>query len=96
MASLSSTPTTIPGISNLAQVAIKLDKTNYMLWKSQLLTILYGTNMLQMVDGTNSSPEEMIMVESDKVINPEIFEWKKMDLILLSWLHAIVTPSVLA
>ncbi|KAF6149897.1 hypothetical protein GIB67_008618 [Kingdonia uniflora] len=71
MASSSSTPTTIPGIPNLAQVTIKLDKTNYMLWKSQLLPILYETNILQMVDGTTSPPEEMITVESKTIINHE-------------------------
>ncbi|KAF6143580.1 hypothetical protein GIB67_029749 [Kingdonia uniflora] len=65
-----------------------------MLWKSQSLPILYGINMLQMVDGTTSPPEEMITVESKKIINPEFLEWKKRDQILLSWLHATVTPSV--
>lgn len=50
----------IPGLSNLSHVAIKLDRSNYVLWKSQLLPILYGTDMLSMVDGTIIPPKATI------------------------------------
>ncbi|PIA30120.1 hypothetical protein AQUCO_05700086v1 [Aquilegia coerulea] len=89
-------PSCIPGIPNLSQVAIKLDRTNYLLWKSQLLPILYGTDMLSMVDGTISTPQEVVAVNATTVINPKFIEWKKKDQILLSWIHATLTPPVFA
>ncbi|KAF6149889.1 hypothetical protein GIB67_008610 [Kingdonia uniflora] len=96
MVTSSNTPTPIPGIPNLAQVAIKLTKTNFLLWKSQLLLILYRTDMLGMVDGTLSAPDETITMNSKTTINLEFLERKKKDQILLSWLHATITISVFA
>ncbi|KAL5699282.1 hypothetical protein ACHQM5_030210 [Ranunculus cassubicifolius] len=47
-----------------------------------------------MVDGTSSPPVETITVMGKPVPNPSFLEWKKMDQILLSWLHRTLTTSV--
>ena len=63
---------------------------------SQLLPILYGSDMMSMVDGTTSAPSETVMVDSKTVPNPAYLEWKKKSLILLSWLHTTMRPTVFA
>lgn len=63
---------------------------------SQLLPILYGSDMMNMVDGTTSAPSETLMVDSKTVPNPAYLEWKKKDQILLSWLHITMRPTVFA
>ena len=63
---------------------------------SQLLPILYGSDMMSMVDGTTSAPSETVMVDSKTVPNPAYLEWKKKDQILLSWLHTTMRPTVFA
>lgn len=63
---------------------------------SQLPPILYGSDMMSMVDGTTSAPSETVMVDSKTVPNPAYLEWKKKDQILLSWLHTTMRPTVFA
>ncbi|KAK1361674.1 hypothetical protein POM88_046148 [Heracleum sosnowskyi] len=56
-------PSPIPGIPNLAQVAIKLNRSNYLLWKSQLLPILYGTDMLKYMDRIRMLADELSLIQ---------------------------------
>ncbi|KAK0602720.1 hypothetical protein LWI29_036303 [Acer saccharum] len=85
-----------PLFPKLPKVIIKLDHTNYLLWKSQLLPIFYGSDLMGMIDGTVSAPSETITVDSNPTINPEFLAWKKKDQLLLSWLHTTMTPQVFA
>ncbi|KAK0597068.1 hypothetical protein LWI29_021511 [Acer saccharum] len=85
-----------PLFPKLPKVIIKLDRTNYLLWKSQLLPIFYGSDLMGMIDGTVSAPSETITVDSNPTINPEFLAWKKKDQLLLSWLHTTMTPQVFA
>ncbi|KAK0584750.1 hypothetical protein LWI29_017933 [Acer saccharum] len=87
---------TSPLIPKLPKVIIKLDRTNYLLWKSQLLPIFYGSDTIGMIDGTISAPSETIVVDSKTICNPAYSKWKKNDQLLLSWLHTTMTPAVFA
>ncbi|GMP63931.1 hypothetical protein CsSME_00025419 [Camellia sinensis var. sinensis] len=83
-------------ISNLNSfVTVKLDSTNYIVWKTHLQNILRATNLLCYVDGTCACPSATITdSEGKNVINPEFLSWTQIDAHLLSCITATLTPTV--
>ncbi|KAK2638178.1 hypothetical protein Ddye_025973 [Dipteronia dyeriana] len=57
---------------DLPKVIIELDRTNYLLWKSHLLPIFNGSDLMGMINGT-------ITEDSNPTINLAFLEWKKKD-----------------
>ncbi|KAH7832928.1 hypothetical protein Vadar_001377 [Vaccinium darrowii] len=100
--SSSSSSLTIPAnlsllISNLSSlITIKLDSSNYNLWKSQFYNLLHATNLAEYVDETKLSPLEYILDKSntEKIKNPEYAQWKLYDSHLLSCITATLSQSV--
>ncbi|KAF6170817.1 hypothetical protein GIB67_015769 [Kingdonia uniflora] len=96
---ISSSPTM--AISNIANLApIKLNKYNYVLWKSLWLPILYSFNLLSLVDGSNVLPSEFITTSDDSGLsvlnsNPNFTDWARRDQILLIWLNATISENLL-
>ncbi|CAL8085961.1 unnamed protein product [Prunus armeniaca] len=95
--SLSATPlassmVSLPNISYV--VSIKLDRTNYIIWKAQFLALLKSTGLIGYVDQTNPCPSQFT---SDGVTpNPAYADWHKLDQQLLSWINSTLTPGVLS
>ncbi|GMQ00457.1 hypothetical protein CsSME_00047546 [Camellia sinensis var. sinensis] len=83
-------------ISNLNSfVTVKLDSTNYIVWKTHLQNILRATNLLCYVDGTCACPSATITdSEGKNVINPEFLSWTQIDAHLLSCITATLTPTM--
>ncbi|ERN11045.1 hypothetical protein AMTR_s00024p00088110 [Amborella trichopoda] len=72
----------VPRLPNFSHFTIKLDRNNYLIWKSQWLPILYSTDMLPFVDGTFVPPKEHIESVNESgekmlALNPEYIAWKK-------------------
>ncbi|ERN11043.1 hypothetical protein AMTR_s00024p00087360 [Amborella trichopoda] len=72
----------VPRLPNFSHFTIKLDRNDYLIWKSQLLPILYSTDMLPFVDGTFVPPKEHIESVNESgekmlALNPEYIAWKK-------------------
>ncbi|KAF5206650.1 hypothetical protein FRX31_003766 [Thalictrum thalictroides] len=67
---------------------VKLDRTNYLLWRSQFIPILHVHDLLDFVDGTNTCPPECVPSTDGETIvsNPAFSSWMKRDQLLLSWL----------
>ncbi|CAL2259382.1 unnamed protein product [Prunus armeniaca] len=88
VSSLSATPlgssmVSLPNISYV--VSIKLDRTNYIIWKAQFLPLLKSIGLIGYVDQTNSCPSQFT---SDGVTpNPAYADWHKLDQQLLSWIN---------
>ncbi len=54
-------------------VSVKLDATNYVIWKYQILSIFESYSLLDMVDGTSSLPAQYLADangESSLCVNP--------------------------
>lgn len=64
-----SSNTSIPNVSHL--VSIKLDRYNYLLWKSQFLPILRSNDLIGFVDGTKSCPPKLVVAD-DKDSTKEV------------------------
>ena len=54
-------------------VSVKLDATNYVIWKYQILSIFESYSLFNMVDGTSSPPAQYLANangESSLYVNP--------------------------
>ncbi|CAL5322875.1 unnamed protein product [Camellia sinensis] len=83
-------------ISNLSSfVNVKLDSTNFIIWKTQLQNILRATDLLDILDGSSSCPSPFVLDSTGKEIpNPEFSKWKMIDNHLLSCVTATLSPSI--
>ena len=82
-------------MSNL--MSIKLDYTNYIPWKHQLLTILKACSLVEHIDGTPPKPSPFVLDASGNttsVVNLEFQSWRTRDKALLSLINSTLTPQV--
>ena len=83
-------------ISNFQSlVTVKLDSSNFLIWKHQLQNVLRATELFDFVTGVIPCPASQILDPSGKVIeNPEFARWKIIDAHLLSCITATLSSSV--
>ena len=82
-------------MSNL--MSIKLDYTNYIPWKHQLLTILEAYSLVEYIDGIAQKPSPFVLDASGNttsVVNLDFQSWKIRDKALLSLINSTLTPQV--
>ncbi|CAA7057367.1 unnamed protein product [Microthlaspi erraticum] len=91
-----------PFPSNLhvtSSVTIKLNDSNYLLWKTQFESLLRSQKLLGFVTGQTPPPPAtvLITVNNEQVHQPNpVFEaWQCTDQLILSWLFGILTEEVL-
>lgn len=83
----STTPAPSLVISNIANlVPVKLDGTNYRVWKSLLEPILRGHRLLSFIDGSAAAPSASSL---------EYATWYEKDQMILSWINATLSLSAL-
>ncbi|KAK6156491.1 hypothetical protein DH2020_010739 [Rehmannia glutinosa] len=80
----------LQNLSSLVQV--KLDNTNYHVWRIQIQTVLEAHDLLVWVDGTILPPAQCV----DGSPNPAYSKWLKVDRYLRSCLIASISPPVLS
>jgi hypothetical protein len=81
----------------------KLTRSNFVLWKAQVLTVLRGAQLTEFLDGSNPAPEEKLMIKVQKekaeevkeVPNPAYASWKAQEQQVLSYLLTSVSRDVL-
>lgn len=93
-------PQTNPTTFNFT-VPIKLDRQNYLMWKSQVLPSIRGNELEGFINSTKPCPNKFLVVVADDqtaetTVNPEYALWKKQDQLLLSWLLSSMNESVLS
>ena len=71
---------------------VKLDRTNYVLWKSQIKNIVFANGFEDFIDGTSVCPEKEL---SAGVINPTFITWRRQDHTILSWIYSSLTPAIM-
>jgi hypothetical protein len=79
-------------------VSVKLDATNYVIWKYQILSIFESYSLLDMVDGTSSLPAQYLADangESSLCVNPLYKQWKARDQALKTLINATLSPSAI-
>jgi hypothetical protein len=85
-------------LSNIINyVSLKLDETNYLLWRSQFVPILVANDLYGYVDGSITPPPTIInSTEGKESPNPDFLSWRKTDQFVLSCINATLTQSILA
>lgn len=80
---------------------IKLDKSNYTIWKSQILSSVRSNELESLLDGLQACPYQFLTGDSsnaDDVVqeNPTYVIWNKQDQMLLSWLLSSIKVEILS
>ncbi|OMO75792.1 Reverse transcriptase, RNA-dependent DNA polymerase [Corchorus capsularis] len=98
--------TTNAGTTNFNHpVQVRLDRNNFHLWRSQLLPVIGGHNLIGYIDGNLPCPSQTILntptTESatsetpSLVQNPQFAAWQRQDQLLLGWILSSLTEPVL-
>ncbi|KAH9764120.1 retrovirus-related pol polyprotein from transposon RE1 [Citrus sinensis] len=79
---------------------IKLTQSNFMLWKSQVISSIRANELEGFVNGSHVCPPKVFMSPGPNrttitTPNPEYQIWRKQDHILLSWLLSSLSEGVL-
>ena len=83
-------------LSNLSSlVTVKLDGSNFVIWKNQIQNLLRATDLLSIVDGSKKCPVDTIRQSAGiEIPNPEAVKWKMIDAHLLSCITATLSPAI--
>ncbi|KAI3949710.1 hypothetical protein MKX01_040927 [Papaver californicum] len=79
-------------------ISVKLNETNFLIWKKQLLPILKSYVLFSYVDYVVEPPPAKITNPTTNIPEPNPFflEWKKQDLWLIGVLQATLSESLIA
>ena len=77
-----------PQINFSFNTPIKLDRSNYLLWRSQVLALIRGNRLEGFIDGTNPALDEHLIFvgangSTQEIANPTYQNWRSHDQTLL-------------
>uniref|UniRef100_A0A803Q6A3 Retrotransposon Copia-like N-terminal domain-containing protein n=1 Tax=Cannabis sativa TaxID=3483 RepID=A0A803Q6A3_CANSA len=75
-----------------SNLTIKLDRHNFLSWKSQVTPTVIGHDLDEILFTGTPPPQNLVT----GVVNPEYTNWKKKDQLLLSWLRSSMSEVILA
>ena len=79
---------------------IKLDRSNYTIWKSQILSSVRANGLEDLLDNSKRCPDQLLPQDSEDStetqINPAFTAWKRKDQMLLSWLMSSINLEILS
>ena len=78
-------------------MTIKLDPSNYIVWKYQISMVLETYSMFELLDEAPLIPEKFLKDPTravTSVINPDYLIWKSKEKALLTFISSTLTPSV--
>ena len=78
-------------------LAIKLKEKNFLLWRRQVLVAIEGHNLSQYIDWVAKIPPRFASQEDalEDRVSEEFRLWEQQDQLLLSWLMASMSESIL-
>ena len=112
--SSSSTSTIVPTMSNSisqinpsllllsnmsAMVTVKLDYSNFIIWKHQIEVILETYFMIDAIDGFSMAPDQFLKDSSSNFtneVNPAFLNWKNCEQALYTFFNSTLSSFVLA
>ena len=83
----------------LNMMTVKLDSSNYIVWKHQISMVLETYSMFELLDEVPLVPKKFLKDLSGtitSVLNPDYLIWKSKEKALLTFISSTLTPSVLA
>ena len=70
-----------------------VDRSNYVLWRSQIDNVIFANGFEDFIDGTAICPEKEL---SPGLLNPSFVAWRRQDRTILSWIYSSLTPTIMA
>nr|CAD1838639.1 unnamed protein product [Ananas comosus var. bracteatus] len=97
MASLSNPKFPFPSTINVANfVTLKLNDNNYLLWKTQVLSLIESQDLLGFLMGETIAPPKMSTSENGATVNnPDYTSWVRTDRLVKSWIVGTLSKEVL-
>ncbi|XP_048600004.1 uncharacterized protein LOC106352005 [Brassica napus] len=87
------------GVHITSSVTIKLSDSNYLLWKTQMESLLRSQKLLGFATGQILPPPEQVTTVVNNVPvqtpNPRFEEWTCTDQLVISWIYGTLTEEVL-
>lgn len=77
-------------------ISIKLNTTNYLLWRSQVVPLVRSLGIEHHLLNDNPPNSKIVDKEGTNTINPQYLTWLTNDGLLTSWLLGIISEKVLA
>ena len=76
--------TSVQSLPNVThQLPVKLNSTNYLLWRAQLLPLLRSYDLASHIDGSTEPPS--LTIDNEQA-NPAYLNWHCQDQLVLSWI----------
>ena len=80
-------------------MTVKLDYSNYIVWKHQIEVILETYSMIDAISDTVMAPDQLLKDSSSNFnieVNPNFLIWRNQEQALFTFLNSTLSPSVLA
>jgi gag-polypeptide of LTR copia-type len=77
-------------------ISAKLDRNNFLTWKSQIEPIIHGYGLYDFLDSKDDIPAPELVLADKNQPNPAYLAWRKQDQLLLGWLRSSIKESVLS
>ncbi|KAL4290323.1 hypothetical protein GQ457_14G010300 [Hibiscus cannabinus] len=78
------------------RINVCLTRSNYLLWKQQVVLTIRGLGLEGYLDGSITTPPKMVRNSAgEQVVNPSYLQHVKQDSFLASWLLSTVSPDIL-
>ena len=80
-------------------MTIKLDNTNYIVWKHQITMVLETYWMFELLEEPQLIPEMYLKDLSSSftaILNPDYVNWRSKEKALLTFMSSTLSPSILA
>ena len=87
-----------PATINVANfVSMKLTSSNYLLWETQVTSLIESQDLLGFITGETSQPEAEIDGENNqgKVPNPDLAAWTRNNRLVKAWIAATISEESL-
>ncbi|GAV86547.1 UBN2_3 domain-containing protein [Cephalotus follicularis] len=85
-------PTTL-NVTNF--VTLKLKQNNYLLWETQIISLIENQGLLGFINGDIPSPAHEIDQKGIQIINPDYTYWVKTDKLIKVWITGTLYEEVL-
>ncbi|CAA0829640.1 Unknown protein, partial [Striga hermonthica] len=78
-------------------ISTKLDESNYLIWKQQVIKAIRGYGVEGYINGETKKPEKLISdsKNGESQINPDYLYWVRQDQLLASWLMSSLSEGIL-
>ena len=87
-----------PSNLNVANfVSLKLTSTNFLLWETQVISLIESQDLIGFITGTISGPEAEIQnsTADGMMPNPDLAAWTRTDRLIKAWITATISEEAL-